>query len=266
MDFSLILFVALVVTGGIWLLDRLWLAGRRRQRKQVESGGQPVAHVRDPLIIEYAKAFFPVILIVFVLRSFVAEPFRIPSGSMLPTLNIGDFILVNKFSYGLRLPVVNVKVLELGDPERGDIMVFRFPHDPSMHFVKRVVGLPGDTVETRGGELYINGKLMKQTPDGEYEFRNGFKRNVRLNKVIEDLDGVEHNILLDPSRRSQDIRRVVPEGHYFVMGDNRNYSNDSRYWGFVPDRNVVGRAFFIWFAWDTVNGGGINWSRIGTTF
>jgi signal peptidase I len=266
MDFAFILFVALLVTGGIWLLDKLWLAKRRHERIQHNAEGQTAGHLRDPLIIEYAKAFFPVILIVFVLRSFVAEPFRIPSGSMLPTLNIGDFILVNKFSYGFRLPVANVKVIGLDDPARGDIMVFRFPHDPKMHFVKRVVGLPGDTVETRGGDLYINGTLMKQTADGQYEFKNGFKRNVKLDKLIEDLDGNEHNILLDRSRRSQNIKQVVPEGQYFVMGDNRNYSNDSRYWGFVPDKNVVGKAFFIWFAWDAANGGGVNWSRIGTTF
>jgi len=267
MDFALILFIALVVTGAIWLADKLWFARRRHERALQQAGGQAGSeHVRDPIIIEYAKAFFPVILIVFVLRSFVAEPFRIPSGSMLPTLNIGDFILVNKFSYGLRLPVVNIKLVEVDDPARGDIMVFRFPHDPKMHFVKRVVGLPGDMVETRGGDVYINGKLMPQTADGQYEFKNGFKRNVKLDKLVEDLDGVEHNILLDRTRHSRDIKQVVPEGQYFVMGDNRNYSNDSRYWGFVPDKNVVGRAFLIWFAWDVANGGGIHWSRIGTTF
>lgn len=266
MDFALILFIALIVTGAIWLLDRIWLAPRRLERVRQENDGELPTHVRDPMLVEYAKAFFPVILIVFVLRSFVAEPFRIPSGSMLPTLNIGDFILVNKFSYGIRLPVANAKVIDLEDPERGDIMVFRFPHDPKMHFVKRVVGLPGDTIETRDGKLYINGKQMEQTPDGEYEFKSGYKRDTRLEKLLENLDGVEHSILIDRARRSQNIKQVVPDGHYFVMGDNRNYSNDSRYWGFVPDENVVGRAFFIWFAWDAANGGGVNWSRIGTTF
>ena len=266
MDFAFILFVALVVTGVIWLLDKVWLGPRRHEKNRRENSGQPPEHVRDPMLVEYAKAFFPVILIVFVLRSFIAEPFRIPSGSMLPTLNIGDFILVNKFSYGVRLPVANVKVVDLDDPARGDIMVFRFPHDPKMHFVKRVVGLPGDTIETRGGELFINGKRMKYTADGQYEFKNGYKRDVKLDKLVEDLGGVEHDILIDRGRRSQDIKQVVPDGHYFVMGDNRNYSNDSRYWGFVPDENVVGKAFFIWFAWDSANGGGVNWSRIGTTF
>jgi signal peptidase I len=266
MDFAFILFVALVVTGVIWLLDKVWLGPRRHEKNRRDNSGQAPEHARDPMLVEYAKAFFPVILIVFVLRSFIAEPFRIPSGSMLPTLNIGDFILVNKFSYGVRLPVANVKVVDLDDPARGDIMVFRFPHDPKMHFVKRVVGLPGDTVETRGGELFINGKRMKHTADGQYEFKNGYKRDVKLDKLVEDLGGVEHDILIDRGRRSQDIKQVVPDGHYFVMGDNRNYSNDSRYWGFVPDENVVGKAFFIWFAWDSANGGGVNWSRIGTTF
>lgn len=263
MDFALILFVALLVTGGIWLLDRFYLAARRRQAAVTDSGEQ--RPLKDPLIIEYSKAFFPVILIVFLLRSFVAEPFRIPSGSMLPTLNIGDFILVNKFSYGLRLPVVNAKVVQLSDPQRGDIMVFRFPHDDKMHFVKRVVGLPGDRIGYRDEVLYINGEAVEQVANGTYDFRNGFRRDVKVERLVEKLDGIEHDILIDRQRQSPNQEVVVPEGHYFVMGDNRNYSNDSRFWGFVPDKNVVGEAFFIWFAWDAANGGGVNWSRIGTT-
>jgi len=260
MDFSLILFIALMATGVIWLLDVVFFS-----RKRVGNGQEAGEKARDPLLVEYAKAFFPVILIVFVLRSFIAEPFRIPSGSMLPTLNVGDFILVNKFSYGFRLPVINEKVLSMSDPERGDIMVFRFPHDPKMHFVKRVVGLPGDKIEYKAEKLYINGKLMPQQADGEYEFRNGASRKLSLNKLTEDLDDVKHDILIDPRRNSsQTMKFDVPQGQYFVMGDNRNYSNDSRYWGFVPDNNVVGKAFFIWFSWDWSNGGGVNWSRIGT--
>ena len=260
MDFSLILFIALMVTGIIWLLDSLFLSSRRTSKEKESSEAS-----RDPLLVEYSKAFFPVILIVFVLRSFIAEPFRIPSGSMLPTLNIGDFILVNKFSYGFRLPVVNEKVVSVSDPKRGDIMVFRFPHDPKMHFVKRVVGLPGDKIEYRAEKLYINGKPMSQQVDGQYDFRNGVNRKLSLNKLTEDLEGVKHDILLDPRRSStQAMKFEVPESQYFVMGDNRNYSNDSRYWGFVPDNNVVGKAFFIWFSWDWSNGGGVNWSRIGT--
>jgi len=260
MDFSLILFIALVVTGAVWLLDALLFA-RRRASKNKEAGET----LRDPLLVEYSKAFFPVILIVFVLRSFVAEPFRIPSGSMLPTLNIGDFILVNKFSYGIRLPVVNEKIVSVSDPQRGDIMVFRFPHDPKMHFVKRVVGLPGDNIEYKSEKLYVNGKLMTQEAEGKYEFKSGANRKQSLNRFTESLENLTHDILIDPQRSStQTLKFDVPADQYFVMGDNRNYSNDSRYWGFVPDKNVVGKAFFIWFSWDWSNGGGVNWSRIGT--
>ena len=144
-------------------------------------------------------------------------------------------------------------------------MVFRFPHDPKMHFVKRVVGLPGDKIEYKSEKLYVNGELMSQTADGKYDFKNGVSRKLSLNKFIENLDNVNHDILLDPRRAgSNTMKFEVPAGKYFVMGDNRNYSNDSRYWGFVPDSNVVGKAFFIWFSWDWSNGGGVNWSRIGT--
>jgi len=260
MDFSLILFIALLVTGVIWMLDTIFFSGKRKVKFQ-EAGEQ----VRDPLLTEYAKAFFPVILIVFLLRSFIAEPFRIPSGSMLPTLNIGDFILVNKFSYGFRVPVINEKIVSVADPERGDIMVFRFPHDPTMHYVKRVIGLPGDNIEYKEETVYINGKKMSQQEDGKYVFKSGANRNLSLDKLTEELDTVKHDILIDRRRPNlQTLKFDVPEGEYFVMGDNRNYSNDSRYWGFVPDKNVVGKAFFIWFSWDWTNGGGVNWSRIGT--
>jgi signal peptidase I len=260
MDFSLILFIALVITGVVWLLDALFFSSRRAARTS-ETGEAS----RDPLLVEYSKAFFPVILIVFVLRSFIAEPFRIPSGSMLPTLNIGDFILVNKFSYGIRLPVVNEKVISVSDPQRGDIMVFRFPHDPKMHFVKRVVGLPGDEIEYKSEKLYINGEQMQQKADGNYDFKSGANRNQSLSKYTENLGNMTHDILLDPQRSSPQVLKFdVPANQYFVMGDNRNYSNDSRYWGFVPDKNVVGKAFFIWFSWNWSNGGGVNWSRIGT--
>lgn len=260
MDFSLILFIALMVTGIVWLLDSLFFSRKRTVRS--EAGSE---EAREPLLVEYSKAFFPVILIVFVLRSFIAEPFRIPSGSMLPTLNIGDFILVNKFSYGVRLPVINSKVISVSDPARGDIMVFRFPHDTKMHFVKRVIGLPGDSIEYRAEKLYINGEPMPQLADGEYQFKSGATRQMMLNKLSEQLGEVKHSILLDPRRKNaQSMKFEVPADHYFVMGDNRNYSNDSRYWGFVPDENVVGKAFFIWFSWDWSNGGGVNWNRIGT--
>jgi signal peptidase I len=261
MDFSLILFIALMITGAIWLLDGVYFA-KRRKTAATESQGEKSG---DPILVEYSRAFFPVILIVFVLRSFVAEPFRIPSGSMLPTLNIGDFILVNKFSYGFRLPVLNQKVISVADPKRGDIMVFRYPHNEKMHFVKRVIGLPGDVVEYKSDKLVINGQPAALDGDGEYSYKNGNGRQVSLDMFREDLGDIEHEILLDPRRRSrQGLRFEVPEDSYFVMGDNRDYSNDSRFWGFVPDENVVGKAFFIWFSLDWTNGGGVNWSRIGT--
>ncbi len=264
MDFALILFTALLVTGGIWLLDRLF---RRPQADNIQSSGSDEAVVarKDPWLVEYAKAFFPVILLVFVLRSFVVEPFRIPSGSMLPSLQVGDFILVNKFRYGLRLPIINKKIVKLSLPQRGDVMVFRFPHDESINFIKRVVGLPGDKVEYRKKQLYINGALMLTERIGTYPFEEAGRRHIVANHFAEALGDSKHDILTDPGKRTTSMSFSVPEGHYFVMGDNRDYSNDSRFWGFVPESNVIGRAFFIWFSWNVSSGGGIDWERIGNT-
>ncbi|MFA5663506.1 signal peptidase I [Castellaniella sp.] len=279
-DFALLLFVALVVTGLVWLLDRLVLRGRRQQRAEaaaqacrnnaagldeatLEAECRQVREraVKAPWWVEYAISFFPVILFVFLLRSFVVEPFRIPSGSMLPTLENGDLILVNKYEYGIRLPVVNRKILDLGSPQRGDVVVFRYPVDPAVDYIKRVVGLPGDVVEYRHKQLYLNGSPVPRTRDGD------FYEPDRANYVaqyLEQLGTVSHRILLntqasqdlmpitrfpdfsDCSYRAGGVRCTVPPGHYFVMGDNRDNSLDSRYWGFVPDRNLVGRAFFIW--------------------
>jgi signal peptidase I len=255
-DFALVMLILLVLTGAIWGLDRLLWAPRR--------GG---AGGKEPIAVEYARAFFPVILIVFLLRSFLVEPFRIPSGSMLPSLLIGDFILVNKFTYGIRLPVANVKVMDVAQPKRGDVMVFRFPGDPSVNYIKRVIGLPGDHIEYRNKKLFVNGKPEDQTdprPVRLYGEGDG-----EVSRVTEDLDGVNHDILLtDGPDTPFDV--VVPKGHYFVMGDNRDHSNDSRYWGFVPDKNLVGRAFLIWFSWDEQRPvewfwQHVVWSRIGTT-
>jgi signal peptidase I len=264
MDFALILFTALLVTGGIWLLDRLF---RRPQAENIQTSGPDEVLVarKEPWLVEYAKAFFPVILLVFVLRSFVVEPFRIPSGSMLPSLQVGDFILVNKFSYGLRLPIINKKIVEMSLPQRGDVMVFRFPHDESINFIKRVVGLPGDTVEYRNKQLYINGAQMLRQRVGTYPFEEAGRRHIVANHFSEALGDSKHDILTDPGKRTTGMSFTVPEGHYFVMGDNRDYSNDSRFWGFVPERNVIGRAFFIWFSWNVSSGGGIDWERIGNT-
>jgi signal peptidase I len=218
-----------------------------------------VGHV--PWWVEYGVSFFPVILFVFVLRSFIVEPFRIPSGSMLPTLQAGDLILVNKFTYGLRLPVIDKKIVPLGEPARGDVMVFRYPVDPSVDYIKRVVGLPGDQLAYIDKKLFINGKEVLRTADGQYFEPDRVSYTAQF---IEKLGEKDHKILLD-ERRSQEIgpiinfpyrekceylrngvRCTVPAGVYFMMGDNRDNSLDSRYWGFVPEANIVGKAFFIW--------------------
>jgi signal peptidase I len=249
MSFALFLFLLLVVTGLVWLLDKYVLRAKRQ------------AEAKQPWWVEYSISFFPVILIVFLLRSFLVEPFKIPSGSMIPTLLIGDFILVNKFSYGIRLPVVNVKVAEVGSPKRGDVMVFRYPADPSLDYIKRVVGLPGDRIEYRDKLLSVNGQPAPRRALPDYESR---ERLQYFPRFMESFDGAEHEIILEKDvpgfvNRVTEFRHsgncdynsgglvcTVPPGHYFVMGDNRDNSSDSRVWGFVPDENIVGKAFFIW--------------------
>ena len=257
MDFALILFIALIVTGVISLWDRLM--------RRSDKGGVDGQEKKDPWLIEYSKAFFPVILVVFLLRSFVVEPFRIPSGSMLPNLHIGDFILVNKFSYGIRLPVVNKKILDISSPERGDVMVFRFPHDPTINFIKRVVGLPGDKIEYKDKRVHINGEPVPLDPQGDYDFQKVSQNKYAGQRFMETFGSNSHEIIVDPKKRTTKTSYSVPEGHYFVMGDNRDHSNDSRYWGFVPERNIIGRAFFIWFSWDLEGSGDLAWDRIGNT-
>ena len=249
MSFALFLLLLLVVTGLAWLLDAAFLRSRRSK------------DAKQPWWVEYSISFFPVILIVFLLRSFLVEPFKIPSGSMIPTLLVGDFILVNKFAYGIRIPVLNRKVLDIGDPQRGDVMVFRYPEDPALDYIKRVIGVPGDRVEYRNKRLTINGQpvAVRQIDDYLSRERMQFSR-----RFVEQLNGAGHEVLVEddapafvPQARSfplsgnctyntNGLACTVPPGRYFMMGDNRDNSADSRVWGFVPDENIVGKAFFIW--------------------
>jgi len=272
MDFSLILFLLVCVTGLIWGLDH-WVWSRTRGRRHAASAGEVkgdgVRRYKEPVLVEYARAFFPVILIVFLLRSFLVEPFRIPSGSMLPSLLIGDFILVNKFSYGIRLPIVNLKLIDIGIPERGDVVVFRFPRDPATNYIKRVVGVPGDVVLYKDKKLYVNGELVRQQNGQPYNIEQFGDYVGPVTRFTEELGKVDHGILVTDRPAGPDGRWEVPMGQYFVMGDNRDHSNDSRYWGFVPDGHLVGRAFLIWFSWDMVSERlwfwqRVAWSRIGT--
>jgi len=269
MDFALFMFIALVATGLIWGMDRLWWApARSRAAEVLARAGQGEAEIskarREPLLVEYARAFFPVILLVFLLRSFLVEPFRIPSGSMMPGLLAGDFILVNKYTYGIRLPVINRKILEIGAPRHGDVMVFRFPGDPSTNFIKRVIGLPGDRIVYRDKQLTINGRAMPQNPQGDYTYSEHGDHLIFARRLRETINGRGHDILISEGAGSGILEFTVPAGQYFVMGDNRDRSNDSRYWGTVPEENVVGRAFFIWFSWDMAKGG-VAWNRIGNS-
>jgi signal peptidase I len=233
--------------------DSWVLAPARRRAGGVTSG----AVDKPPLVVEYARSFFPIFVIVLLLRSFLVEPFRIPSGSMIPTLLVGDFILVNKFTYGIRLPVLNLKVFELGAPTRGDVVVFRYPLDPSTPFIKRVVGLPGDTVRYLDKNVYINGEKVGLIPEGTYVGVRSAVQHTGAKLMLERLGTVEHRVILSPGMPTVDGEFAVPAGHYFVLGDSR----DSRFWGYVPDANLIGRAFFIWMNWD----GGPDLRRIGTT-
>ena len=293
MDFSLILFVATAISGVIWLFDAWLLAPRRRlaaaatgQAMNETGAATPALALKEPALVEQAKAFFPILLAIFLLRSFLFEPFRIPSGSMKPTLVEGDFILVNKFSYGIRLPVLNQKVVELGNPERGDVAVFRFPQNPSQDFIKRVIGLPGDRIRYADKMLFVEPACPMQHDcqpafqvSRELVAASGFDDNgVPADIWQETLGSHTHQILIHPDRADPEPyfyqRRnewVVPEGHYFVLGDNRDRSHDGRFWGFVPDENLKGRAVAVWlhldFGLDIPFLGwvptGVSFSRIG---
>ncbi len=262
-DFPTIMVLLVLVTGGIWAFDAAVLARRRRQAVAGAGadGGDPEATPQEPKIVEYAKSFFPVFLVVFLLRSFLVEPFRIPSGSMMPTLLIGDFILVNKFSYGIRLPILDRKVVEIGDPSRGDVVVFRYPEDPSTPFIKRIVGIPGDVIEYRNKTLFVNGEEAEQSGRTVFTGTGSGTTMTGATLLREHLDEDTHPILVVDNLPGQRVRTQVPSDHYFVLGDNRDNSRDSRYWGLVPDRNLIGKAFTIWMNWDGRHGP--DWSRIG---
>ncbi len=265
-DFALLLVSLTALTGGIWLLDALFFARRRAAAvAALPAGGVVVAEgPKEPIVVEYARSFFPVILFVLLIRSFLAEPFRIPSSSMMPTLLIGDFILVNKFSYGLKLPVLDYEFLPLGDPARGDVVVFRYPVDPRQDYIKRIVGLPGDHVVYRGKRLYVNGAEIAARPAGAYVGVGAGRNHTGTTLLDVETGEAEHQILVFPNRiGGGEGEWTVPEGHYFVMGDNRDNSEDSRFWGFVPERYLVGKAFLVWMNWDTLNGG-VDFGRLGT--
>lgn len=248
-DLALILTVLTVFTGVVVAIDRFYL-----QKRRAESEAHPNRAMNT--LVDYSRSFFPVLLFVLIIRSFVFEPFRIPSGSMRPTLLQGDYIFVTKYSYGLRLPVSNTEILETGRPERGDVVVFRLPSDPSINYIKRVVGLPGDTVVYRGHQLTVNGELVavQSAPNGDPADS--------LGQYVENLGGHEHGILVSVRGASRDGVYRVPEGHYFMLGDNRDNSRDSRFIGMIPEGNLVGEAVRIWMHMDGLEWP--DWSRIGT--
>jgi signal peptidase I len=251
-DFALILVLATLITGVLWAFDAILLAPKRRQRvadAQRQAGGElpdsAKAELLKPSMLgDIGHSMFPVLAVVLVLRSFLFEPFEIPSGSMLPTLKIGDYILVNKFHYGLRLPVLNTKFVENNTPERGDVVVFKYPKNPSINYIKRVVGVPGDLVTYKDKVVYINGE-----PQGQKLLARIPPLNPEQLLVEEQLGDVSHEIYRDVGRPTLNAQWRVPDGHYFVMGDNRDNSNDSRYWGMVPDELLVGRAVAVWLHW-----------------
>jgi signal peptidase I len=270
-DFPLLLVLLTLGTGVVWAVDSLLWRKKRQQRvADLKSSGETNVERlekagREPSLIEMSRSFFPIILIVLVVRSFIAEPFRIPSGSMMPTLLIGDFILVNKFAYGVRLPVLNSRILDTGSPQRGDVAVFRYPENPKIDFIKRIVGVPGDRLVYRNKVLYINGEPAPQQYLESYVGTGSGNVMTGSRRLHEDLVGVEHDILVMSGRNNfgTDFETVVPQGQYFAMGDNRDNSRDSRFWGFLPEENLVGKAFLIWMNWDWQQDGVIGWGRLG---
>lgn len=262
-NFELILFYIIVISGLITLFDILFLATKRQKAyaKKTKHTLHP-PEMKLPLIVDYARSFFPVLLIVFVLRSFLFEPFRIPSGSLEPTLQIGDFILVNKFDYGIRIPVIHKKVISHNEPQRGDIIVFRWPPNPSVNFIKRIIGVPGDHISYINKELTVNGQKIPQQMVGLAisQDESGGLQNVIEKR--ENFFGIDHSIYQNEGDAGHDFHDiVVPEGMYFAMGDNRDNSADSRFWGFIPEQNIVGKAVLVWMSWDSSHHK-VRWKRI----
>jgi len=288
-SFSAVLLVISVLSGLIWLIDARWLAKRRAAAAR--AAGREPAEQHEPTTVDYARSFFPVALAVLLVRAFLFEPFRIPSDSMMPTLRDGDFILVEKFAYGLRLPIVHTKILDIGAPKLGQVAVFRPPFKPWQDWIKRVAGLPGDHVVVRDDRLIINGKKIPMVVNGIY--KNGCYRNIEI--ATEYLGKYVHQVLLcpEPLAVTEDplptcprtdaqgyicggtpppdafllpkkgMNAIVPPGDYVMIGDNRDNSEDSRFWGFLPGKDLVGKATYIWFNWDIHRKGGPIWSRIG---
>ena len=256
-DFPTLLVILTLVSGMIALIDWIFFAPARQKKEE-----------EVPLIADYARSFFPIFLLVLLIRSFIIQPFRVPSGSMEPTILPRDFVAVNQFAYGLRLPVLNKKILSIGEPKRGDIVVFRYPGDPHVDYIKRVIGLPGDHLIYQNKQLTINGKLIPQTylKDGmDLESTSGFG-NIPSTVFQEDLNGIKY-LILQHTTGNQELSKVdvvIPDHMYFMMGDNRDNSGDSRFFGFVPENNLIGKAFFIWLSWGNLTTEGfIRWSRIG---
>lgn len=247
MNFALLLVVLSAISGIIYLFDVLFWA---RKRSSEQKPGK---------IIEYSRSFFPVFFLVLILRSFLIEPFRIPSGSLEPTLLVGDFLAVNKFAYGFRLPVWEKKIIPIANPKTGEIAVFRWPPDPSYDYIKRVIGVPGDKISYHNKVLTINGKEMKQT---FLEYTTDESSGKAVAKYQENLNGIIHDIYIRPEVAAEDFDIEVPEGQYFMMGDNRDDSADSRFWGFMADKYLRGKAFIVWMSWDG-NTDRVRWSRIG---
>ena len=292
LDFSLVLLLIAVITGVFWLIDTVLL--RKHRTAAALAAGKDPGAVSEPGTVDYARSFFPVAVVVLLLRAFVFEPFRIPSDSMMPTLLDGDFIIVNKYAYGLRLPVLNRKIVGIGEPQRGDVVVFRYPPDPSINYIKRLVGLPGDRVQVMDDKLLVNGVRVPTTDRGLYE--DGCYEGMHLSQ--EQLGKHQHLMMSCPTHlgiaveplascnrrqteqshsyvcvadsshdlpdRNDWAEHVVPPGHYLMIGDNRDNSEDGRFWGFVPEDNLVGKATRIWFNWDLQRTGGPTWSRIGS--